>query len=179
MNATRLAVIPIALLLFGCSNDSNVGPTTPNSSVDADELLQAQITLPPGFQINVFAPGVTRPRSMVVGDNGTVFVGSYFFTKGVTSPVYALRDEDGDGFAEFRREIWNGFNTPNGLAFHDGTLWIVDEDRVWRIDNVEETLDNPQPRLIYSGLPSRAETDQATNVGHWWRYMTYGPDDKL
>ena len=88
--------------------------------------------------------------------------------------MYALRDEDGDGFAEFRREIWNGFNTPNGLVFHDGTLWIVDEDRVWRIDNVEETLDNPQPRLIYSGLPSRAETDQATNVGHWWRYMTYG-----
>ena len=179
LSARHIAVVLALGLMAGCSSE---GPD-PTAFGDADDpeeaLLQSEIALPDGFEINIFARDIVRPRSMVLGDDGTVFVGTYFFTKGVTSPVYALRDLNGDGRSDYRREIRNGFNTPNGLAFKDGTLWIVDEDRVWRIDEVEQNLESPSPRIIYSELPSRAETDEATNVGHWWRYMEYGPDDKL
>lgn len=116
---------------------------------------------------------------MALGQNGTVFVGSYFFTRGVTSPVYVLRDQDGDHRADWRRKIENGFNTPNGIAYRNGTLWISDEEKVWRIDRVEQMLESSAPVLIYSDLPSRAETDQATNVGHFWRYLAIGPDNKI
>ena len=180
MPSVRGLSVSVTLGLMAACSDDHPPPTAFDDSDDAEEaLLQSEIELPDGFEINIFARGILRPRSMVLGDGGTVFVGTYFFTKGVTSPVYALRDVDGDGRSDLRTEIRNGFNTPNGLAFKDGTLWIADEDRVWRIDDVEQNLSRPSPQVIYSELPSRAETEEATNVGHWWRYMTYGPDDKL
>ncbi len=154
-------------------------PLPPPPTPSANELLKSQIRLPPGFEIDIWAAGVTRPRSMVIGDDGWVFVGTYFFTKGLTSPIWALRDDDGDGIADRKLAVRNNFNTPNGLAYSDGTLYVVDEDRVFRIDDVEENISNPTIQLISRALPSRAETDQATNVGHWWRHMAIGPDDKL
>ena len=165
----------LAWSVAACGDDDSLLPGETGPPL----TLQEQIQLPPGFKIAVWADGVVRPRSLALGTNGTVFVGTYFFTKGLTSPVYVLRDTDDNDRADRVWEIRNNFGTPNGIDFHDGTLYIVDEHRVWRIDDVENTLDDPQPRLIYSQLPSRAETDAATNVGHWWRYLLYGPDDNL
>ncbi len=141
--------------------------------------LQDQISLPPGFHIEIWADNLVRPRSLALGDSGTVFVGTYFFTKGDTSPIYALRDTDNDHKADRVWEIRHNFGTPNGIDFHDGTLYVVDEHRVLRLPNIEASLDNPTFEEIYRDLPSRAATDSATNVGHWWRYLVYGPDDKL
>ena len=141
--------------------------------------VEDQIELPPGFQISLWADDIIRPRSLALGDQGTVFVGSYFFTQGVTSPIYAIRDEDGDGDADRVWTLSNDMGTPNGIDYRDGTLYVVDEHRVMRIDEVESNLENPTFVTINSSLPSRAETDQATDVGHWWRYLRYGPDDKL
>ena len=166
------------LLLTTCGDEDAVQEVVEPTD-DPDALLNAQIDLPEGFKIAVYADGIVRPRSLALGDSGTVFVGTYFFTPGATSPVYALRDEDGDNKAERIIEIRNSFNTPNGIDYHDGALFISDEDRVWRIDDVEANLTNPNPTLIYDGLPSRVETDSATVVGHFWRYLRYGPDDKI
>ncbi len=167
-------VVCLAFLGFvGCGSE----PLQPSGPMATG--LAAEILLPPGFKIEPFATGISRPRSLALGDDGTVYVGSYFFTKGVTSPVYALIDRDRDYRVDEVKQIRNGFRTPNGVDYHDGSLFITDEDLVWRIDNIEETIDDPHPILIYDGFPSRAETEQATDVGHFWRYARYGPDDKL
>ena len=42
----------------------------------ADKLPLAQLKLPRGFQIEVYAAGVADARSLRVGDKGTVFVGT-------------------------------------------------------------------------------------------------------
>ena len=52
---------------------------TDGSSLVTD--VEAQIELPPGFQISLWADDIIRPRSLALGDEGTVFVGSYFFTQ--------------------------------------------------------------------------------------------------
>ena len=170
----RCSTVLLAGLATACGDD----PPLPQENT-LPLTLQELITLPPGFHIHIWAEDIVRPRSLALGDNGTVFVGTYFFVKGLTSPVYALRDTNNDNRADRVWEIENNFNTPNGVDYHDGTLYISDEDRVFRIDNVEDDLDNPIIQLIYSGLPSRAQTDSATNVGHWWRYLAYGPDDRI
>ncbi len=160
-------------VVLACNSDP-IDPSDPPPTG-----LAADISLPAGFKIEEFVTGITRPRSLALGSDGTVYVGTYFFTKGVTSPVYALTDPDRDYRIDQIKEIRNGFRTPNGVDYHDGSLFVSDEDRVWRIDDIEGTIDNPQPQLIYDGLPSRAETEEATNVGHFWRYLRYGPDDKI
>ncbi|MFI3221466.1 MAG: sorbosone dehydrogenase family protein, partial [Methylococcaceae bacterium] len=66
-----------------------------NSSTP-QELLK-QLHLPAGFSISIYADNVPNARSLALGDNGVVFVGS-----GREGKVYAIQDKDQDGIAEQR-----------------------------------------------------------------------------
>src|SRR5258708_29611422 len=52
------------------------GPPTGASEAELAAMMK-KIKLPPGFQIEVYAPGVLQARQMAWGDNGTLFVGSF------------------------------------------------------------------------------------------------------
>lgn len=126
----------------------------------------ADIKLPPGFHISIYAE-VENARSLALGDKGTVFVGNRS-----KDNVYALVDADKDGVAEKKYTIATGMNTPNGVAFHKGSLYIAEIDKVYRIDNIEQNLQNPgKPVLVSSNFPS--------DKHHGWKYIAFGPDDKL
>ncbi len=129
-----------------------------------DKLPTAKLKLPEGFNIEVYAGGVTNARSLRVGDNGTVFVSSR-----VLDRIYAITDKDGKKEV---KTIATGLNSPNGLALHNGTLYIAEINKISKIDNVEAQLDNPpKPTVIYDDLPSDAP--------HGWKFLTVGPDNKL
>ena len=132
-----------------------------------DDPQLSKLKLPEGFSISFFATDVNNARSLALGDNGTVFVGN---RKGKN--VYALVDADGDGVAEKKYTVANDMNAPNGVAFHDGALYIAEIDKVYRIDNIESTLENPaKPVLINDSFPSEEH--------HGWKYIAFGPDGKL
>ncbi|HRF97227.1 MAG TPA: hypothetical protein PLZ51_18590, partial [Aggregatilineales bacterium] len=78
-----------------------------------------QIQLPEGFRIDIYSDNVRGARSLAVGENGTVFVGTR--NSGV---LYALVDFDGDNIAESRYTIASNLNSPNGVAFHEGSLYV-------------------------------------------------------
>ena len=63
-----------------------------------------QLHLPAGFTISIFADNVPNARSLALGDNGVVFVGT-----GMKSTVYAVEDSNGDGIADKRHIIANQF----------------------------------------------------------------------
>jgi glucose/arabinose dehydrogenase len=133
-------------------------PTAP------DKLPTAKLKLPPGFNIAVYASGVANARSLRIGDKGTLFVGTRFGNK-VTAVV------NKDGKTEFKT-VASGLYRPNGLAYHNGTLYIAELSQISKIDNVEANLDNPpRPTVIYTDLPK----DEA----HGWRFIGIGPDNKL
>ena len=130
----------------------------------ADKLPTAQLKLPPGFNIEVYASGVANARSLRVGDKGTVFVGTRLGNK-VTAIVKK------DGKTELKT-VASGLYRPNGLAYHNGTLYIAELSQISKIDNVENVLDSPpKPTVIYSDLPK----DEA----HGWKFIAIGPDNKL
>ena len=63
-------------------------------------------------------------------------------------------------------------NTPNGIAIHDGDLYVAEIDRVYRFRNVEDNLESmPAGELLDVELPS--------DRSHGWRYIGFGPDGKL
>lgn len=136
----------------------------PPLAAAADKLPTAKLKVPPGFNIEVYASGLTNAREMALGDKGTVFVGSRLVDK-----VYAIVNKDG------KREVKvleSGLYRPNGVAFHHGTLYIAELSQVSKIDNVEDHLDNPpKPTVIYDKLPK----DEA----HGWKFIAVGPDNKL
>ena len=50
--------------------------------------------------------------------------------------------------------IASGLYHPNGLAFHNGTLYIAELSKISKIENIEDNLDNPpKPVVIYDDLP--------------------------
>jgi len=129
-----------------------------------DKLPTAKLKLPEGFNIEVYAAGLTNARSLRVGDNGTVFVSTR-----VLDRVYAVTEKDGKNEV---KTLARGLNSPNGLAYHNGTLYIAEINKISKIDNVEAQLDNPpKPTVIYDDLPSDA--------AHGWKFLTVGPDNKL
>lgn len=121
------------------------------------------VRLPDGFVIEDFAE-VPNARSMALGQKGTVFVSNRR-----KSAVYAI-----DRSAGSREviELMDGLNTPNGIAFHDGDLYVAEIDRVTRYADIENRLRNvPKAEVLPIDLPSERH--------HGWRYLAIGPDGKL
>ncbi len=140
----------------------NVAP--PPIPPSADKLPIAQLKLPPGFKVEIYASGIANARSLRLGDKGTVFVGNRILDK-----VYAIVERGG------KREvkvIAAGLDRPNGLAFHAGTLYIAEGTRISKLENIEDNLDHPpKPVVIYS--------DFLNHQSHGWKFMGLGPDEKL
>lgn len=159
----------IAIFLSCTNNDKEV--VNKNESSISDAELQKKynldnITLPAGFTINVFAE-VPNARSMCWGAEGTLFVGNKDGNK-----VYAVVDNDNDGVANKIYTIAEGLNTPCGVAFKNGNLYVAEVNRILRFDDIEKNLSNPPKYIvIYDKLP--------TEKHHGWKFISFGPDGKL
>ena len=133
----------------------------------AADIRLAEVTLPPGFSIDLYAANVPGARSMAFGAKGTLFVG----TRG-EGKVYALVDRNGDQRADEVITIARGLNMPNGVAFSDGALFVAEVSRVLRFDNIEERLKNPpRPVVVNESLPTKSH--------HGWKFIRFGPDGRL
>jgi glucose/arabinose dehydrogenase len=132
----------------------------------ASDLPVGKLRVPPGFKVEVWADGVPEARSLALGDQGTVFVGNRNL-----SNVYAIVDKDG------KREVktvLKGLNSPNGIVFDKGTLFVAERHRITRYDGIESKLDAaPQPVVVIDNL------DPTKQAGHFWKYLAMGPDGKL
>ena len=122
------------------------------------------LSLPPGFSIEVWTDEVPNARSMALGDNGTVFVGTRRDGR-----VFAVRSGGGQPQVT---TVAEGLKMPNGVAFHEGDLYVAENHRIIRFDNIESHLDAvPEPVVITDSL--------LTERHHGWRYIDFGPDGKL
>jgi glucose/arabinose dehydrogenase len=131
------------------------------------DLPLNSIQLPPGFTISTFASGVKNARSMALGSNGTVFVGTRD-----AGNVYALVDHNHTGHADEIITIARGLNMPNGVAFRDGALYVAEINRILRYDNIECCLKNPRkPEVVSTSFPSDRH--------HGWKFLAFGPDNML
>lgn len=126
-----------------------------------------QIRVPPGFHLSLFSDATPNARSLALGNDGTVYVGT--LERGV---VYALRDEDRDGRAERVFTLASGLQLPNGVAFRDGALYVAEVSRIIRFPDVGSRLAAPSSaEVIYDRFP--------TDRHHGWKYLRFGPDGKL
>jgi len=126
------------------------------------------LVLPAGFHADVFAEKVDNARSMALGAQGTVYVGSQYVGK-----VHAVVDTDKDHKADRVVMIASGLDQPNGLAMRNGALYVATASRLLRFDDIEKHLDAPPaPVTLRADLPN-------PKAGHTWKYIAFGPDDML
>jgi glucose/arabinose dehydrogenase len=142
------------------------GHPTPPTITPTEKIPVGRLKLPAGFRAELWSEGHPGGRTMVMGPQGTLFVG----TRGI-GRVYAIRDHGG------RREvktILQGLTQPNGLAVRDGALYVFAIHQVFRFDDIENRLDDigqPVDLTEAFGLPPEAH--------HNWKYVAFGPDGKL
>ncbi|MEI8150050.1 MAG: PQQ-dependent sugar dehydrogenase [Hyphomicrobiales bacterium] len=147
--------------------DGNLKPhPTPPIAPSADKLPIDKIKLPSGFKAEVWSSGHPGARTMVMGDKGTMFMGTRTIGR-----VYAITDKGG------KREpkvIIQGMTQPNGLAFKDGSLYVFAINKVFRYDKIEDNLDKlPEPVELTKAY------DLPDTIHHNWKYVDFGPDGKM
>ena len=131
------------------------------------ELPIQSISLPPGFKIEIFAANVTGARSMAFSEGGVLYVGTR-----AAGNVYAINDRNGDYIADDIVAVAKGLNVPNGVAVKDGALFVAENSRILRYDDIDNSFrSSPKPEIILDGLPR----DRL----HGWKYIGFGPDGKL
>lgn len=141
-------------------------PLTLAPSIETDKELD-YLNLPNGYSISYFAKDVPGARSLAVGKNNIVYVG----TRG-EGVVYALEDQDADGRADKRYVVVSGLNNPNGVVYHDGALYVAEIQRIIKFENIDNSYQyKPSYSVVYDQLPKETH--------HGWRYMALGPDNKL
>ena len=126
----------------------------------ASDLPLDQLKLPPGHKISVYAR-VPNARSMTLSPSGIVFVGTR-----TGHEVYAVKP-NGQVVT-----VAKGLDTPNGVAFKDGDLYVAEVGKLYRIRGVEKNLDHP-PK------PERWGPDFPKDTHHGWKFIAFGPDGWL
>ena len=179
-NLTPAMLIVLGMLnVNSCNNpksknksnpENNIGPGKDSTSTVNNGLVKKynldKIKLPDDFTISVYAE-VDNARSMCLSPNGTLFVGNRNRDK-----VYAVTDDNKDGIADKVHTIASDLNTPNGVAFKDGSLYIACISTIYRLDSIESRLANPpKPVVVYDKYPG--------DTHHGWKFIAFGPDGKL
>ena len=129
----------------------------------------SQLRLPSGYAVAIWAGDVPNARSMARSARGTVFVG----TRTGGGRVYAVRE--GQGGQREVRVIASGLNAPNGVAYRKGALYVAEIDRITRYDDIDARLDHAGTALLAPVTIATLPQDRH----HGWRYIAFGPDDKL
>jgi glucose/arabinose dehydrogenase len=114
--------------------------------------------MPPGFRLSPYAE-VPGARHLALAEDGTLFVGT------VDDAVYAVTP---------KREVirlCSGLNSPNGVAYQDGHLYIAEIHSLSRIPNVLKNLRSPQRKVLNAQLPK--------DRWHGYRVLRFGPDQRL
>src|SRR5499427_5993871 len=93
--------------------------------------------VPEGFTATPFATGLMHPRRLLVLPNGDVLVAEQ-----KVGYITLLRDQDGDGKADWIERHAEGFNGPYGLAWRNGDVLVADQNGIWRVPH---QLDNLRP----------------------------------
>ena len=142
------------------------------------------LAVPAGFAVNVFAEGLVNPRRMVLAPNGDVFV-----AESRAGEIVVLRDRDGDGEADLRETFATELERPFGMAFHDGFLYVGNNDSVVRFAYAPGQLRATGPPEHIVDLPVSSDAldvDTAERLGidvsrtrgfnHWTRNLIFRPD---
>jgi len=147
----------------------------PQKRDEAARLLP-QMTLPPGFKIDLFALVPDARQIAVSPDGKAVFVGT------TQSKVYVILNSQSPDGAQVIRQFAPSiaFKIPNGVCFApDGTLFIAEQNRILSFANAAAQALDPKLSatvVVKSGdLIPRSEESR----GHSTRVCRVGPDGKL
>jgi glucose/arabinose dehydrogenase len=161
---------PFVLLLAAAAPEGQRGVPGADVPPGGPAVHLDRLKIAGGFQIAVYADKVDGARQMALAPDGTLFVGTQ-----QRGSVYAVVDANKDGRADNVLTIATGLNTPNGVAFRDGSLYVAEINRVLRFDKILDVVRSKGT----AGAPVVVNDTLPTDRPHGWKYIAFGPDGLL
>ena len=159
LGINRLALcLAICLASFSIALGQNPPPP-------AAPPVPAELKVPDGFKVSVFASDVTNGRLMAVSPDGVLYVARQ--SKG---DVVALPDRNKDGKADQMDVVASGLTRPHSVAFNKGYLYIATNPSVLRVKYANGKVEGTPEKFI--DLP-------VSTTSHWTRTIGFGKDGKL
>ncbi len=127
-----------------------------------------KLNVPAGFEVNVFAEGLERPRWLALTPTGEVLV-----TETRQNRITLLSDANQDGVAEQKQQFAtaeNGLNQPFGMAFAASSFFLGNTNAVLRFP-----YQSGQTQLTGRGEQIAALPADGYN-NHWTRNVVAAPD---
>ena len=166
----------VSVLLIGNGASPQTGPAT--------EKRFPPLKVPAGFKATLFAcdPLIEYPSVISIGPRpGAIFVAIDYMTglgtdAKVKSEIRLIEDTDGDGYADKSTVFAKGFNSIQGLAYHDETVFVMHAPFLTTVKKTGERKD------LLTGLgltpeqnPVRLHCANGVVVGHdGWLYLALG-----
>ena len=148
------------------------------------------LKVPPGFKATLFAcdPLIEYPSVISIGPRpGAIFVAIDYMTGLGTEivrrdEIRLVEDTDGDGYADKATVYAKGFNSIQGLAYHDGTVYVMHAPFLTALRDTKGTGVADERRDLLTGLgltpeqnPTRLHCANGVAVGHdGWLYLALG-----
>ncbi len=153
LTATVCLVFAVCL----SAKTQNTAPQSPPAPAD--------LKVPEGFKVSVFASEVTGARLMAVSPDGVLFVARQ--SKG---DVVALPDRDKDGKADKMEVVASNLVRPHSVAFHKGFLYIATNPTVLKVKYAKGKVE---------GAPVKVVDLPVSTTPHWTRTIGFGRDGRM
>src|SRR6478735_11656862 len=142
-----------------------------------DRPADAQLKVPPGFKIELYATGFRDPRFLLTAPNGDIFV-----VESRANQIKVLRDTNGDGKPDVTETFAErNLNKPFGIAFYPPGdnpqfLYVANTDGVIRFPyrNGDLKAHGPAQELAAHLSPGGL----LRGGGHWTRCIVFSPDGR-
>jgi glucose/arabinose dehydrogenase len=126
----------------------------------------AQLRVPQGFDVQEFASDLQRPRVMIYGPKGELFI-----TESVPNGrVTALFDRNNDFKVEDKKPLIEGLDRPYGMAWLGDYLYVGETTSVkrYKYDAAKMTFGKGEEVVAMHDF----------GKGHWTRSIAFDPDGK-
>ncbi|MCI0684520.1 MAG: HEAT repeat domain-containing protein [Gemmataceae bacterium] len=176
------AVLGMLLWTLAAEAPPQTGPVT--------EKRFPPLQVPPGFTATLFAcdPLIEYPSVIAAGPKASqLFVAIDYMTGlGVEivrrDEIRLIEDTDNDGYADKATVVAAGFNSIQGLAYHDGMIYVMHAPFLTALRDPDGDGKFDQRRELLSGLglepeknPPRLHCANGVTVGHdGWLYLALG-----
>lgn len=124
----------------------------------------AQLHVPEGFSVDVYADGFSRPRYMTMGPSGELLLSDA--ADGPDGVVYAIPLNQGDGYkAGERKKLIGGLDRPYGLALWHEYLYVGEPESIkrYKYDSKAMTAGPGEEVISLKGF----------GHGHWTRSLLF------
>src|SRR5438128_11020741 len=132
----------------------------PQAIGPATEQRFPPLQVPPGFKATLFAcdPLIEYPSVIAAGPKANQLFVAIDYMTGLGTEIVRrdeirlIEDSDGDGYADKATVFATGFNSIQGLAYHDGSVYVMHAPFLTVLRDTKGTGSADERRDLLSGL---------------------------